>query len=58
MEFHKVLWYSTYRSVHNSIEQGNSNYMLWQCTGFEGSNFIEIQTCVNSENGLRSHLWL
>ena len=23
--------------------QGNSNYMLWQCTGFEGSNFNEIQ---------------
>ena len=23
--------------------QGNSNYMLCQCTGFEGSNFNEIQ---------------
>ena len=23
--------------------QGNSNYMLCQCTGFEGSNFDEIQ---------------
>ena len=23
--------------------QGNSNHMLWQCTGFEGSNLNEIQ---------------
>ena len=23
--------------------QGNSNYVIWECKGFEGSNFNEIQ---------------
>ena len=48
--FHDSLYYCTaipnrevqgfYREIR---VQGNSNYMLCQCTGFEGSNFNEIQ---------------
>ena len=40
--------------------QGNSNYMLWQCTGFEGSNFIEIYALYTgiSISYLHSGLWV